>query len=402
MKSVIKNLLRVLRDLLAVTRDLLRAALHTGLSRFRRPPEVLLLINLPQDLDMLLPLAMRLQASAYRVAVIVSDKAWGQSPRIGSLLAEADMEPQVLSHKAIVAGLQPSLRGVRAVVTASESTANAHRGPHSLTLRANQQGIATYTMQHGFENVGINYFDAEYPVGAIMYASDTCFIWGQIEQLPAQIPAETRQKCVAVGCPKFVDAPLAAGAIGHIPGKSADQRLVVVFENLHWGRYSEAYQQRFLQDLEQTALACSETFFLIKPHPTGLWLTRRYRGKVPTVSNLQVADPQLPEWERLSAPALIAIADAVITTPSTVALDAARANCPVAVVAYDLDLPAFEPLPLLRSQADWQAVAAKADRQDVSQIGSKIQDFLATHLVPGDAVQKIVDKIAVDIGQIDR
>ncbi len=357
-------------------------------------PKVLLFLNLPQDLDMLLPLAIRLHRSdEYQLKVAVSDKAYGQSPRIETLLAAAGIKPEVLNHKAVVAGLQPQLTGIRAVVTASESTANAHKGPYTLTQRANRQGILTYTMQHGFENVGLNYFDEEYPVGNILFASKTFFTWVPIDRLPAETPAETLEKCVAVGCPKFVDAP---GSMVEVPGRKAGSRLVVVFENLHWGRYSDDYRQRFLQDLEAIAAACPQVTFLVKPHHTGLWLTKRYQGKLPDADNLIIADPKAPEWEAFTAPALIEIADAVITTPSTVAVDAVRAGCPVAVVAYDMDLPNFEPLPLLRSGKDWQAVASQADRDNGYGV-SEAQAFTASRLLPGDAVQKIVDCISTDL-----
>ena len=33
-------------------------------------------------------------------------------------------------------------------------------------------------MQHGFDNVGVTYFDEEYPVGKIMFASQTFFYLG--------------------------------------------------------------------------------------------------------------------------------------------------------------------------------------------------------------------------------
>ncbi len=378
-------------------------------------PKILLFINLPQDLDILLPLAVRLQKmSDYQVEVAVSDKAWNQSPRIGDLLSAAGIQVSILKHKAVVAGLQPQLAGVQAVITASESTANPHKGPYTLTQRANQRGILTYTMQHGFENVGLTYFDAEYPVGAVLFASQTFFTWVAIDQLPAETPAETRQKCVAVGCPKFIDAPYVYGRgreksngetdkandrrsiLKQIPGHSSENQLIVIFENLHWSRYSDDYRQRFLQDLEQTALACPNVTFLVKPHHAGLWLTQRYQGEVPITPNLAIADPKAPEWEAFTAPALIEIADAVITTPSTVAIDAVRANCPVAVVAYDLSLPNFEPLPLLRSQADWKQFCAQAHRHRDSLLKA-LEVFAQNRLVPGDAVQKIIDRLTLDL-----
>lgn len=360
-------------------------------------PKVLLFINLQQDLDMLLPLAVQLQQSEFSLAIAVTDKVWERSPRIDKLLAANGIQPVVLSHKAVVAGLQPRLNGIRAVVTASESTANAHKGPHTLVKRANQKGIATYTMQHGYENVGLTYFDAEYPVGKIMFASQTFFTWGPVEKLPDETPEQTRKKCVAVGCPKFVDAP---GLTVKIPGIKAEKRLAVVFENLHWSRYSDDYRQHFLQNLEQTALQRPDITFLVKPHHTGLWLTQRYQGKVPVADNLIVADPKAPKWEAFTAPALIEVADVVITTPSTVAIDAVRAACPVAVVAGDMALPNFEPLPLLRCGEDWRSLCtqvANSDNNERDRLIALTQKFSQTQLVPGNAVQKIIDKIALDL-----
>ncbi len=359
-------------------------------------PKILLFMNLPQDLDMLLPLAEQLKKENYPLAVAVSDKAWNQSPRMAHLLLKAGIEPNVLNHKAVVAGLQPSLRGIKAVVTASESTANAHKGPHTLTQSANQKGIATYTMQHGFDNVGVTYFDEEYPVGRIMFASQTFFTWGSVRDLPAEIPAATKAKCVAVGCPKFIDSPFARIKADRLLDYPPTNALIVVFENLHWSRYSDDYRQQFLQDLECSAIAHPQVTFLVKPHHTGLWLTQRYQGQVPVADNLIVADPKDPKWEAFTAPALIEIADAVLTTPSTVAVDAARSHCPVAVVAYDLHLPRYEPLPLLRNGKDWQRFVCQLTEPRENNL-ARVEGFLRDRLIPGDAVGKMAAHITANL-----
>lgn len=363
-----------------------------------RQPRILLFMNLPQDLDMLLPIARQLKETAEQTActleVAVSDKAWNQSPRINRLLEAADIQPKIYSHEAVVAGLLPSLNNVKAVITASESTANAHKGPHTLTQRANRKGIPTYTMQHGFDNVGVTYFDEEYPVGKIAFASQTFFTWGKTSELPPETPAETAAKCIAVGCPKFIAPALIEIDIAQqIPTYQADKPLLVVFENLHWSRYSDSYRQQFLQDLEQSAIAHPDATIIIKPHHTGLWLTKRYQGKMPAASNLIIADPKDPKWETFTAPALIQIADAVITTPSTVAIDAARSHTPVAVVACDLDLPRYEPLPLLRDRQDWQTFIQSAGKASLP----AVEKFLHERLLPGDAASRIVNRVLADI-----
>lgn len=362
----------------------------------KRSPQVLLFLNLPQDLDVLLPLAIRLrQSPGLEIKVALTDKAEGNSPRIGRLLRAAGIEPMVVSHKAAVAGLQPSLRGISALITASESTANAHKAAYHLTQRANRKGLATYTLQHGFENVGINYFDAEYPVGKVLFDSQILFTWGSLALLPTETPAQTRRKCLPVGCPKLITGFSAQGA-PQVPGHPEGNRLVVVFENLHWSRYSDGYREKFLQDLAQTAADCPQVTFLVKPHHAGLWLTQRYQGQVPKAANLIIADPKAPQWEAFTAPALIELADAVITTPSTVAVDAARAKVPVAVVGYDLALPNYEPLPILRSGQDWRSLCEQAHRQNPALL-AQVETFSATQLVAGDAIAKILAKLCDDL-----
>ncbi|MEM6449693.1 MAG: hypothetical protein AAF703_05185 [Cyanobacteria bacterium P01_D01_bin.105] len=418
-----------------------------GCNRSSRAAKILFYLNLPQDLDMLLPLIARLKENeALPIDVSVSDKAWKRSPRIGHHLSAVGVTPQIISHKAAVAGLQPSIHNVCAVITASESSANPHRGAHTLTQKANQKGILTYTMQHGYENVGITYFDEEYPVGMITFASQKIFTWVPAADIPAQTPAQTRQKCIAVGCPKFVGAPelnsfelnsfeLSSSKLNRsklnrlglnkprlnrsspsrlslnktslnklrqqvnvLSCRAQNSRLVTVFENLHWGRYSDEYRQQFLTDLAQTARAHPHVTFLVKPHHTGLWLTKRYQGNVPAADNLIIADPQASAWEMFTAPALIEIADAVITTPSTVAIDAVRANCRVAVTAYGMALPNYAPLPLLRSAEDWRSLILDIEDPSSGDSATALTSkFAIAHLIAGDAVQKIIDTVTSDL-----
>ncbi|NEQ55179.1 MAG: hypothetical protein F6K11_34505, partial [Leptolyngbya sp. SIO3F4] len=101
-----------------------------------------------------------------------------------------------------------------------------------------------------------------------------------------------------------------------------------------------------------------------------------------------------PEWEPFTAPALIAISDAVITTPSTVALDAARAACPVAVAGYDLSLPNYEPLPILRNVDDWQSIVSKLNVPDARHtLVDNANGFVKRHLASEDACNLIINYI---------
>ena len=351
-------------------------------------------MDLIQDLDMILPLLKTIiQRHDLDYQVCATDWLVKESPRVDKSLRSLGVKYTILSRKGIRAGFQPRLGGIQALITAAESTAGPHRCAHAITKRANQAGIHTYTLQHGFENIGLTYFDEVEPPELIHFASQKIFTWGNISLLSPQALPETVARCIPLGCIKEVipDTPPI-----EIPGKG--DYLVGVFENLHWHRYSDDYRQNFLKDLEKVALSFPNTTFLVKPHHAGKWLTKRYEGKLPQADNLVIANPQDPQWEAYTAAALIKYADGVITTPSTVAVDAARADCPVSVISYGLDLAIYEPLKLINSLTDWQDFVTQL-QQPESKLAAqtKSRDFMAKNIIPGDAPGRMFDLIAADV-----
>lgn len=131
------------------------------------------------------------------------------------------------------------------------------------------------------------------------------------------------------------------------------ERLIAVFENLHYARYSEPMRIDFVNVLLAAARARTNDSFIVRSHPTGRWLLRQAAVQVEWPANILVMDPNLPRWAAIRAIDLIAAADRIITTPSTIALDAAELGRPAAVVRPDgAD---FAPLPRLQSLADWLA-----------------------------------------------
>lgn len=363
---------------------------------FRRKPRVLIFINLIQDLDMLLPLAIAFKEnSAVNLDIAVIDRSWHESPRIGHLLLQAGFKPKRISKAAAIAGLQPSLSGVKALITASESSCGPHKAAYELTKRANKSLIPTYTLQHGFENVGLTYSDSTYPIETTQFASKTIFIWGELDTLHPNVSEETRKKCITVGCPKHIKA----ADHPSILFTHHRRQLVAVFENLHWDRYDESYRHNFLVDLTYAATQFPQLTFLIKPHHAGRWLTDRYCGELPTVDNLIIADPLDPQWEGFTAPAILSIADAAITTPSTVAIDTAFLQRPIAIVGYDLELTKYQPLPIFKQSEDWIDWIGKiCTTKGYSSLQDIGQSFLQQQVAPRDAISGILAKV---IDQLD-
>jgi hypothetical protein len=317
---------------------------------------VVVLLDLVQDLDLALPVLDALRARpGVELRVVLSSWLRRRSPRVAVELAARDLVPEIHDRSEIEEGRRPLLDGVDAVVTVVESNRGAHARAHALFARARDRGLPTFSFQHGVENLGLNAPLPEEEKELAMI-SEHLFVWFPEEHAPDTVQAALRPRLVHVGRPTLKRVPPSdlVGAFAEF------DRVAAVFENLHWNRYNVAWRRRFLTDCAEFAAADPARAVVLKPHHGGLWSVRN-RHLIPQwPPNLILADPTDPFWEPHTAPALLQAADLVITTPSTVALDAVQAGKPVAVAAYGLDLPAYRPLPLLHDLGDWSAFAASA------------------------------------------
>ena len=193
-----------------------------------------------------------------------------------------------------------------------------------------------------------------------------------------------------VGCPKPA-RPTPANLTSQL---QSSEVVIGVFENLHWHRYSDEYRNFFISGIEKLAAAFPAVTFLIKPHNAGMWLTNRYDGAVPHAKNLVIADPQKPEWEAFTANDLLGNLSAVITTPSTVALDAARYELPVAVVWHSLLLENYTPLFAICNEDYWPAFVHQALLPiSAKNLIEKAREFAANSLASDSAASKIIDDL---------
>jgi hypothetical protein len=311
------------------------------------------------DIDILAPVLLAARADGLEYRVIVSDKLERSNARLGVMLSALDAAiDAVVASDAEDALLAGAVSSVDALITASETTLRPHALAYRLTLAAKAAGVATFTIQHGVENVGLTYFD-DRQGREVVFASDYVLIWSRPCDLPDIVDPVTKAKAVGVG----YSAPPTHGfeqVLDELGVTTARGDFVGVFENLHWTRYSDDYRQRFLADLEATCRQFPHLTFLFKPHPEGRWLTKRYLGARPVEPNLLVADPESARWSLITAPSLVTRLAAVITTPSKTALDAAVAGTPVAVAAYDDPCAMYAELPMLRNEGDWRSFVGRA------------------------------------------
>lgn len=371
-------------------RDVLQSAIAMGSSESSlQDAQVIVVLHLIQDLDLALPIILELQRREIAVQVVCSHTLIKASPRVIKSLSHHDIDVRVVAATEQLTSFPFGSR-VRSLLTISETNLGPHRFSRALTESAKSAGIMTATLQHGLENVGLTYSDSIHSIDRVNFAADRIYLWGGLDTLHADISPATRVKCVAMGCSKVgreenanLDALIAPEAC-----------VVGVFENLHWHRYSDAYREFFLEGVSKMAEQFPSITFLIKPHHAGLWLTSRHKGEKPIASNLIIADPKQAEWELYTAGGLLGRMKAVITSPSTVALDAAARRLPVAVVTGDLDTETYAPLYTIEQMADWSRFLERVlDENRISELEHFSDCFVNRLVLKGDAAARIVDDL---------
>ena len=111
------------------------------------------------------------------------------------------------------------------------------------------------------------------------------------------------------------------------------------------------------------------------------------------MQHMEVLDPGRPASAEWPSPKLLAHAIVAITTPSTIALDAAMIGTPVAVVRYRQDNPYYayyKPLPIIDEIHDWTDFLETAIH-DYAKLKKSTNLFLNRVLLPGNAANRIFD-----------
>jgi glycosyltransferase involved in cell wall biosynthesis len=357
--------------------------------------ELVVAVQLPQDIDLARPILDTAYQRGVQCAVWISLTALQRWPELVQAVSSLGSAWQVFPENLENAGPNLFPGSVKAVLTMTETNLKPHRFTHRLTGLANKAGIYTATMQHGYENVGLSFSDDVHNIRKVRFAAKCIYIWGGLNSLHPDIPRETLKKCIPVGYPKIITAQ------ENIPELWAgDERPVIgIFENLHWHRYNEAYQDFFLAGIRHIIEAFPQINFLIKPHNAGVWFSSRYQGSNPSGENVLLVNPMDPRWQGITAPQLFSRISGVITTPSTVALDAAYACLPIAVVAETLPLEKYSPLPLLKELEDWKAfIEQVTDFSRRQTLLAASAAFVDRVLVTGNATQRIVEDVLTHSG----
>ncbi|MBT4878611.1 MAG: hypothetical protein HON42_02200, partial [Alphaproteobacteria bacterium] len=356
---------------------------------YKKTIRLLALINIPQDADIILSLYNYMEADTsidLKLACVV-DTLIGSS-RIIEFIKNNNIRPVMLARDENIAEFREiSWNQIDALITSSETNAAyVHKIAHNITSYARKHNILTFTMQHGLENIGLNYLDNRFNSN-VKFASDYIFIWGKKENIFPEF-GDTMKKVISVG--KLKHHEISKKQLPDLGFKNFNNT-ITIFENLHWERYDDNYKKLFLNNIKLIISKYKNVLFLIKPHHTGKFIIN-YEKDFGKFRNCIMLNPDNAKYEPFTAPSLMNISCAVITTPSTVSIDALLAKKALAVVQYNLDLPIYKHANVILNQSGLQSFVAAVTNNNKDYL-KKIEDgnskFLANNLVSTDAVSNI-------------
>lgn len=356
------------------------------LKRGVNPKKVILLISRPQDIELLIGLHNKCsQRDDMTISFWVVDTCANRYPEVFSQLHEkmARVE-QVVSYSNLASVMRKLMR-VDVFLSTVESTAANNKLPYIITRLANMMDVSTYVLQHGFPSPGLHIYNHIYG-SDIQFESKTVLLWGPVEALPAWVSEDTRRKCVAVGCPKelvLFDVDLR---------KQAGERpIIAIFESFHGHQFSWNYISAFLGHLQEAATKHKEFQFILKSHPASARCRSKELSEMfSRLKDVEIVDRVYGETPAYSTPWLLSNAIGVISTPSTIALDAAMFGVPVALARYNLELAVFSPLDTLNCYEDWETYLSKLENG--TDLQKNNEELLRRLNIPGDAVTTILDR----------
>jgi len=342
------------------------------------PEKLLVLVNNATDR----PIAMAMIDAATRqrleTGVIVSQEACFRNPQLIEDLIARRIAPTFIQRRDARRTDYRWLRNASALFCPSESSLPAHAVPHWLTKLANQAGVRTYTAQHGLVNIGLT----DPSASEARLASGTVFTWNDPARLPGWVAPDLRARCIATG--RITD-PL-TWTLRHTRALDGAPQRIGIFENLHWQAYPDSFRDMFKAMVVALAERHPECQFAILPHPAGLWSVK-FIKTTGLPANLSIINPASREAVGQTGLAALASIDRVLTTPSSVAVDAAQVGLPTIIIAPpELDVSSYQGLKVVHSAED--AASALFDTQP-AELMAGAKAFLASSMLEGaDAAER--------------
>jgi glycosyltransferase involved in cell wall biosynthesis len=304
--------------------------------KFKQPEKLLVLINNATDRPIAMAVLDAARNLGVETGVIVSQEACFRNPQLIEDLVARRISPTFIQRRDARRTDFRWLRNASALFCPSESDLPAHAVPHWLTNIARQCSIRTYTAQHGLSNIALT----DSLTRDAKIASETIFTWNDPAALPEWVDPSIRSRSIATG--RITDP--SNWTLKNLRPLDRRPERVGIFENLHWSAYPDSFRETFKSMVVALAERHPETEFAIMPHPAGLWSVKFIKTTdLPT--NLAIANPASREHLGETGVNALASLDRVLTTPSSIAVDAAQIGLPTILIAPEnFDLSLYEGL----------------------------------------------------------
>ena len=357
---------------------------YVALNDIRQERQILFLIDLVQDYKVLMPIIrFYLREKFVRVKVLVSKVASYNAPVEFKLLKTVAVDVQKIQFSSVNASWFDEFKFYNVVIVGAETNLSPHKLAHKVVYLANQKKIKTVSFQHGLENVGLSYFDD----CNVEVESSMLITWNEMTEFSNKISPDIRAKIKPLGMFKeVIDLSQANEASTSI------ETYIAVYENLHWDRYTEAYRNEFVSLIKAAAVNFPEIKFIIKMHPAGKWIND-VKGLNQT--NIIKYDDFISEGIIETPDEFMNKALAVITTPSTIAVDACLLKKNTAIIKATLandDLHLYKPLTFIESVKDVNSFITLAMQKGST--SNKSQEFIEKTLLDVNAFEALDTLIA--------
>lgn len=364
---------------------------------YQEKPTVVLVFNLLQDVNILLPIAKLVhEETSYSLVLMVSDK-FIERDKSGSWMKEIkSLKDETLASLKVfsttLAAFEYLQHRAGVIFAASESSLNPHRITHEL-LRGAPQSFVRVTLQHGFECPGFRH-SREQTIrfgDSVHFAADLLCTWSPPERLTHILRTEV-SKVVVTGPPSEIMRGL------HTPESSSSSRSTgLVCENLHSARMNAAGD--FRQSYMDTFLAFGKVMahkgrtVALRPHPGGQYVVR---------NEVQLPDNMVLQNEPIYDVDLSQYAYG-ISAPSSVLIDMVLAGIPTAVWQDPdgtIDTGSYTGLTKVSSLREWIAFAdaALANPADFVEMQSDFIRNTEIVLDPGTVRKRYLDVIRSSCG----
>ncbi|WP_156120640.1 hypothetical protein [Neosynechococcus sphagnicola] len=240
-------------------------------------------LHLVQDYEIQIPLIQSVSSALFPKSVmLILTSDFIKKPQFTWISSVFESLPVIITTvNSIIEAYSNIAAFADILVTSSESSAKGHEFCHEL-CRILPSNILKITIQHGFENVGLQHsreHSQNYGEYNVKFASDVVLTWTHPDQLE-NLHLNSYRKCFPVGICKnsalqasLVRQSLLNCNIEHFPSLDSSLRLLIA-ENLHSVRLNDEDMRTQFLDFINVVGNHQDFDVVIRSHPGGRWLEK--------------------------------------------------------------------------------------------------------------------------------